>query len=170
MQKTHRRQMDIYFGANIQCRLHFTALTGMLALTAGVWVMENAGSLHTLLCHIWMDLNGQQLPCAVPKMEDKLIIAVCGHPERYDVKSPNYKLRTKKDLAWRKVSEEVGLPVRSTETTQADEADIVPNELITSKTKTSGLYKFKQKSGCEVTDRIHGPVCQEFNNFWQHLD
>ncbi|KAL7374296.1 hypothetical protein ABVT39_025787 [Epinephelus coioides] len=43
------------------------------------------------------------------------------------------------------------------------------NELMTSKTKTSGLYKFKQKSGCEVTDRIHGPVRQGFNNFWQRL-
>ncbi|XP_049457243.1 transcription factor Adf-1-like [Epinephelus fuscoguttatus] len=48
--------------------------------------------------------------CLVPKMEDKLIIAVCGHPELYDVTSPHYKLRTKKDLPWRKVSEEVGLP------------------------------------------------------------
>ncbi|KAL7393494.1 hypothetical protein ABVT39_011666 [Epinephelus coioides] len=72
--------------------------------------MENAGSLHTLLCHIWMDHNGQQLPRVVLKMKDKLIIAVCGHPERYDVMSPNYKLQTNKDLAWRKVSEEVGLP------------------------------------------------------------
>ena len=50
------------------------------------------------------------LPGIVLKMEDKLIVAVCGHPELYNITSPFYKIRTKKDLAWRKVAEEVGLP------------------------------------------------------------
>ncbi|XP_058629593.1 platelet glycoprotein Ib alpha chain-like [Onychostoma macrolepis] len=41
-------------------------------------------------------------------MEDKVIIAVCGLPELYDTSSYHYRNRNKKDLAWRKVSEEVG--------------------------------------------------------------
>ncbi len=41
-------------------------------------------------------------------MEDKLILVVCGYPELYDTTSYFYKNRNKKDLAWKKVSEEVG--------------------------------------------------------------
>ncbi len=41
-------------------------------------------------------------------MEDKLIVVVCGYPELYDTTSYFYKNRNKKDLAWKKVSEEVG--------------------------------------------------------------
>ncbi|XP_055057393.2 uncharacterized protein [Misgurnus anguillicaudatus] len=41
-------------------------------------------------------------------MEEKLIIAVCGHPDIYDTTSYFYRDRNKKDLAWKKVSEEVG--------------------------------------------------------------
>ncbi|XP_042632303.1 transcription factor Adf-1-like [Cyprinus carpio] len=41
-------------------------------------------------------------------MEDKVIIAVCGYPELYDTSSYFYRNRNKKDLAWKKVSEEVG--------------------------------------------------------------
>ncbi len=40
-------------------------------------------------------------------MEDKLIVVVCG----YDTTSYFYKNRNKKDLAWKKVSEEVGQSV-----------------------------------------------------------
>ncbi|KAM6927121.1 uncharacterized protein PEZ65_010518 [Lycodopsis pacificus] len=43
-------------------------------------------------------------------MEDKLIVAVCGFPELYDTSSYLYRDRTKKDMAWRKVSEDVGQP------------------------------------------------------------
>ncbi len=39
-------------------------------------------------------------------MEDKLIVVVCGYPELYDITSYFYKNRNKKDLAWKKVSEE----------------------------------------------------------------
>ncbi|ROL51198.1 Transcription factor Adf-1 [Anabarilius grahami] len=41
-------------------------------------------------------------------MEDKLIVAVCGHPELYDVSSYFYRDRNKKDLAWKRISEEIG--------------------------------------------------------------
>ncbi|KAF4096414.1 transcription factor Adf-1-like [Onychostoma macrolepis] len=41
-------------------------------------------------------------------MEDKVIVAVCGLPELYDTSSYHYRNRNKKDLTWRKVSEEVG--------------------------------------------------------------
>ncbi|XP_056614399.1 transcription factor Adf-1-like [Triplophysa dalaica] len=41
-------------------------------------------------------------------MEDKLIVAVCGHPELYDSFSYFYRNRNKKDLSWKKVSVEVG--------------------------------------------------------------
>ncbi len=41
-------------------------------------------------------------------IEDKLILVVCGYPELYDTTSYFYKNRNKKDLAWKKVSEEVG--------------------------------------------------------------
>ncbi len=41
-------------------------------------------------------------------MEDKLIVVVCGYPELYDTTSHFYKNRNKKDLAWKKVSEEDG--------------------------------------------------------------
>ncbi len=44
-------------------------------------------------------------------MEDKLIVVVCGYPELYDTTSYFYKNRNKKDLAWKKVSEEVGQSV-----------------------------------------------------------
>ncbi len=38
------------------------------------------------------------------------IVAVCGHTELYDAASYLYRNQTKKQIAWRKVSEEVGLP------------------------------------------------------------
>ncbi len=41
-------------------------------------------------------------------MEDKIIVVVCGYPELYDITSYFYKNRNKKDLAWKKVSKEVG--------------------------------------------------------------
>ncbi len=41
-------------------------------------------------------------------MEDKLIVVVCGYPELYDTTSYFYRKRNKKDLAWKKVSEEDG--------------------------------------------------------------
>ncbi len=40
-------------------------------------------------------------------MEDKSMVIVCGYPELYDT-TYFYKNRNKKDLAWKKVSEEVG--------------------------------------------------------------
>ncbi|XP_071316452.1 uncharacterized protein [Trachinotus anak] len=45
------------------------------------------------------------------KMEEKIIVAVCGHTELYDTSSYFYRDRTKKDNAWKKVGEEVQLPV-----------------------------------------------------------
>ncbi|XDV31483.1 hypothetical protein PO909_002475 [Leuciscus waleckii] len=42
-------------------------------------------------------------------MEEMLIVAVCAYPEIYDTKSYTYRDRTKKEIAWRKISEEVGL-------------------------------------------------------------
>ncbi|XP_013855024.1 transcription factor Adf-1 [Austrofundulus limnaeus] len=44
-------------------------------------------------------------------MEEKLIVAVCSHPVLYDQSSVLYRDRNKKDLAWRTVSEEVGMSV-----------------------------------------------------------
>ncbi|KAL7376639.1 hypothetical protein ABVT39_012534 [Epinephelus coioides] len=44
-------------------------------------------------------------------MEDKLIVAVCGHPELYDTTMVLYRDRSRKEQAWVKVSEEAGLPV-----------------------------------------------------------
>ncbi|ROL08900.1 hypothetical protein DPX16_5236 [Anabarilius grahami] len=41
-------------------------------------------------------------------MEDKLIVAACGHPDLYDVSSYFYRDRNKKDLAWKRISEEIG--------------------------------------------------------------
>ena len=43
-------------------------------------------------------------------MEDKLIVAVTGHPALYDPRCAMYKDRNKKEQAWAKVSEEVGSP------------------------------------------------------------
>ncbi|XP_068562976.1 hepatoma-derived growth factor-related protein 2-like [Cebidichthys violaceus] len=43
-------------------------------------------------------------------MENKLIAAVHGLPELYDKSSHLYRDRSKKVVAWRKLSEEVGLP------------------------------------------------------------
>ena len=43
-------------------------------------------------------------------MEEKLIIAVCGHPVLYDTAAVFYRDKIKKEEAWVKVSEEVGLP------------------------------------------------------------
>ena len=43
------------------------------------------------------------------KMEERLIVAVCGHPVLYDSAAVFYRDRTKKEEAWAKVSEEVGL-------------------------------------------------------------
>ncbi|XP_028304511.1 transcription factor Adf-1-like [Gouania willdenowi] len=42
-------------------------------------------------------------------MDDKLIVAVCDHPELYNTASYWYRDRTKKDLAWRTIGEAVGL-------------------------------------------------------------
>uniref|UniRef100_A0A671PYE7 MADF domain-containing protein n=1 Tax=Sinocyclocheilus anshuiensis TaxID=1608454 RepID=A0A671PYE7_9TELE len=44
------------------------------------------------------------------KMEERIIVSVCGHPEIYDTTSYSYRDRTKKEIAWKKISEEVGLP------------------------------------------------------------
>uniref|UniRef100_A0A671TYY7 MADF domain-containing protein n=1 Tax=Sparus aurata TaxID=8175 RepID=A0A671TYY7_SPAAU len=44
-------------------------------------------------------------------MEEKLIIAVCGHPVLYDTTAVFYRNRYKKEEAWVKVAEEVGLSV-----------------------------------------------------------
>ncbi len=46
----------------------------------------------------------------IRKMEEKIILVVCEHPELYDTASYLYRDRNRKELAWRKVSEEVGLP------------------------------------------------------------
>uniref|UniRef100_A0A8C5GSV8 Transcription factor Adf-1 n=1 Tax=Gouania willdenowi TaxID=441366 RepID=A0A8C5GSV8_GOUWI len=42
-------------------------------------------------------------------MDDKLIVAVCDHPELFNTASYWYRDRTKKDLAWRTIGEAVGL-------------------------------------------------------------
>ncbi len=44
-------------------------------------------------------------------MEGKIIVAVCGYPGLYDTTSTFTKTGIKKDLAWKKVSEEVGQSV-----------------------------------------------------------
>ncbi|CAM4571970.1 unnamed protein product [Leuciscus chuanchicus] len=41
-------------------------------------------------------------------MEEKFILAVSSHPELYDSSSYFYRDRNKKDLAWKRVSEEIG--------------------------------------------------------------
>ncbi|XP_051977935.1 uncharacterized protein LOC127639764 [Xyrauchen texanus] len=43
-------------------------------------------------------------------MEEKLILAVSSHPELYDSTSYFNRDRNKKDLAWKRVSEEIGQP------------------------------------------------------------
>ncbi|KAL3976485.1 a disintegrin and metalloproteinase with thrombospondin motifs 8 [Sarotherodon galilaeus] len=43
-------------------------------------------------------------------MEERLINAVANHPELYDASSFLYRDRNKKDLAWRKISEEIRQP------------------------------------------------------------
>ncbi|XP_077089916.1 uncharacterized protein LOC143741489 isoform X2 [Siphateles boraxobius] len=43
-------------------------------------------------------------------MEEKLILAVSGHPELFDSSSYFYRDRNKKDLAWKKISEEIVQP------------------------------------------------------------
>lgn len=43
------------------------------------------------------------------KMEEKLIIAVCQHPELYDTTCLLYRDRNKEEQAWVKVAEETGL-------------------------------------------------------------
>ncbi|XP_061634140.1 transcription factor Adf-1-like isoform X2 [Phyllopteryx taeniolatus] len=42
-------------------------------------------------------------------MEDKIIVAVCAHPELYDSSCFHYRDRTQKEQAWRMVSEKVGV-------------------------------------------------------------
>ncbi|KAK5608951.1 hypothetical protein CRENBAI_017866 [Crenichthys baileyi] len=42
-------------------------------------------------------------------MKDKLIVAVCAHPIIYDTSSYHYRDRNRKDLAWRRISEEVSI-------------------------------------------------------------
>ncbi|MED6290963.1 hypothetical protein CHARACLAT_018779 [Characodon lateralis] len=42
-------------------------------------------------------------------MEDKIIVAVCGKPELYDSTNYFYQDKYRKDLAWRRVSEETGV-------------------------------------------------------------
>ncbi|CAK6970780.1 transcription factor Adf-1-like [Scomber scombrus] len=44
-------------------------------------------------------------------MEEKLIVAVCGHPVLYDTTAVFYRDRYKKEEAWAKVGAEVGLTV-----------------------------------------------------------
>lgn len=43
-------------------------------------------------------------------MEEKLILAVSVHPELFDSSSYFYRDRYKKDLAWKKISEEIVQP------------------------------------------------------------
>ncbi|TNN41807.1 Transcription factor Adf-1 [Liparis tanakae] len=43
-------------------------------------------------------------------MEDKIIVAVCGHPVLYNTTLFEYRNRNKKDEAWKRVGEAVGLP------------------------------------------------------------
>ena len=43
-------------------------------------------------------------------MEEKLIVAICGHPALYDTTAVLYRDKLKKEEAWMKVAEEVGLP------------------------------------------------------------
>ena len=43
-------------------------------------------------------------------MEEKLIVAVCGHPVLYDTTALFYRDKVKEEEAWEKVGEEVGLP------------------------------------------------------------
>ncbi|XP_077073440.1 transcription factor Adf-1-like [Siphateles boraxobius] len=43
-------------------------------------------------------------------MEEKLILAVSGQPELFDSSSYFYRDRNKKDLAWKKISEEIVQP------------------------------------------------------------
>ncbi|XP_028320033.1 uncharacterized protein LOC114474159 [Gouania willdenowi] len=45
----------------------------------------------------------------ISNMEAKLIVAVCLHPGLYDTDNFFYGDRTRKDLAWRKISEQVGV-------------------------------------------------------------
>uniref|UniRef100_A0A3Q2GCU9 MADF domain-containing protein n=1 Tax=Cyprinodon variegatus TaxID=28743 RepID=A0A3Q2GCU9_CYPVA len=42
-------------------------------------------------------------------MEEKLIIAFCSHPVLYDQLSYQYRDKSRKDLAWKRISEEIGL-------------------------------------------------------------
>ncbi|KAL3067606.1 hypothetical protein OYC64_017351 [Pagothenia borchgrevinki] len=42
-------------------------------------------------------------------MEEKIVVAVSGFPEIYDTMSYFYRYRNKKELAWRKISEQVGI-------------------------------------------------------------
>ncbi len=44
-------------------------------------------------------------------MKDKLIVVVCGYPELNETTLYFYTNRNKKDLAWKKVSEDVGQSV-----------------------------------------------------------
>ncbi|CAK6966791.1 uncharacterized protein LOC119034199 isoform X2 [Scomber scombrus] len=46
-------------------------------------------------------------------MEEKLIVAVCGHPVLYDTTAVFYRERYKKEEAWAKVGAEVGLADQS---------------------------------------------------------
>ncbi|XP_049451174.1 transcription factor Adf-1-like, partial [Epinephelus fuscoguttatus] len=45
------------------------------------------------------------------KMEEKVVIAVCGYPELYDTTCLLYRDCNKKEQAWVKVAEETGVPV-----------------------------------------------------------
>ncbi|MED6269323.1 hypothetical protein CHARACLAT_031889 [Characodon lateralis] len=47
-------------------------------------------------------------------MEDQIIVAVCGKPELYDSTNYFYRDKYRKDLAWRRVSEEPGVADRWT--------------------------------------------------------
>ncbi|MEQ2254837.1 hypothetical protein ILYODFUR_007695 [Ilyodon furcidens] len=42
-------------------------------------------------------------------MEDQIIVAVCSKPELYDSTNYFYRDKYRKDLAWRRVSEETGV-------------------------------------------------------------
>ncbi|KAK7918714.1 hypothetical protein WMY93_009998 [Mugilogobius chulae] len=46
-------------------------------------------------------------------LDDDLIVAVMAKPVLYDVTKEEYRDRLKKDIAWRRISEEVGLSVES---------------------------------------------------------
>ncbi|ROL48212.1 Transcription factor Adf-1 [Anabarilius grahami] len=77
-----------------QDRLHSTTLLD--------WPYRSA--LHDVT-KVWTLRKSTSPECAI---WDRAIVAVCGHPELYDVSSYFYRDSNKKDLAWKRISEEIG--------------------------------------------------------------